>query len=114
MLEPPSVDVKAWLRASASGQIRQHEIAEHRAVVLTPLDVENVAAEYRAERVLIGDAEHAEGADHHVNVERVDVAAESSRLDPTLEDAREDVQRRTCQIGQRVGVCDVLGTVDVL
>ena len=53
-------------------------VAEHRAVALARRRVQQVAVEQRAERVPVRDAEHAEGADHHVQVDGVDVAPEDA------------------------------------
>jgi diguanylate cyclase (GGDEF)-like protein/PAS domain S-box-containing protein len=59
-----------------AGEVGDDHVGEHLAVVVVALGAGEVAAEERAEGVLVGDAEHAEGADHHVQVDRVDVADE--------------------------------------
>ena len=54
--------------------------------------VEQVAAEDRVEGVAVRSAEDAVRADHHVDVERVEVVAEQPGGAAALEDAAEDVQ----------------------
>src|SRR5690242_16331094 len=47
------------------GEGADDQVAEHRAVVLAPGGIEQVAAEEGTEGVAVGHPEEAEGADHH-------------------------------------------------
>ena len=58
-------------------------------------------------------AEDAEGADHHVQVDRIDVAREAAAGATALEDPLDQLDRRGV-LAREVAPGDVLGAVDVL
>src|SRR5579875_318755 len=97
-----------------SRQIGDHHVAEHRAVVIAEPGARQVAPEERAERVLVGDAEDAEGADHHVEVDRVDLGGERASGATALQDRRDQLDRRGVEAGEALGAAQVLGPMDVL
>src|SRR4051795_6334703 len=77
-----------------AGEVVDDEVAEHRAVVIAAGGGEQVAIEDRAERMAVGHAEHAVGADEHVDVDRVDVALEHALRATALEDPPDEVDGR--------------------
>src|SRR4051794_32023565 len=62
---------------NSGGEVADDQVADHAAV---PGGVvrDEIAVEERAERVAVGDPEHAERADDHVHVERVDSAGDAA------------------------------------
>src|SRR5687768_9119864 len=68
-------------------EVLDDDIAEHRSVALTAPGFEQVAVEQRLPGVPVRDAEHAVGADQHVQVDGVNVAPEHPRLASGGEDA---------------------------
>src|SRR6478735_6205275 len=94
-------------------EVLDDDVAEHLPVALAQRRVEQVAVEDRAEGVAVRDAEDAERADHHVQVDRVDLAREAAVGSPALEDALDQLDHRRV-LARELGAGDVLRAVDVL
>ena len=76
--------------------------------------VEHVSIEDGRERVAIGDMEARICADHHMNVERVDVVAEDPIVHSSREDLLQQCDRRDVLTEDLLGPAEVLGPMDVL
>ncbi len=62
----------------------------------------------------VGNAEEAECADHHVQIDRLDVGAEHTFPSATLQDAIQPLDHAGVQAAQAFGLSQVLAVVDVL
>ena len=100
-------------RCVAGGEVGDDHVAQHRAIVRTATPLAEVAVEDRFERVLVGDAEDAERADDHVQVEWIDAAANTPCGWPRSKNARNQVHRAVLMLAIRSSA-QMFGAMDVL
>ena len=100
--------------AFASGEVIDHHVADHRAITATQCRVGEVAAEKGAEGVAVGKTEHAERADHHMDVDGVRVTVKDPVRMALRQDLGDELDHRGVHADDGRGTPDVLGLVDVL
>jgi hypothetical protein len=110
--------VRPWFRFGRRrllcGEITHDHVAAHRSIVVVAVGIDQVATEDGPEGVAVGHPEDAEGADHHVNVNGIDVRPEQALRPPAFQDVAQQRDHRSAEVDERDQFFDVLGEMDVL
>src|SRR6185312_4213878 len=92
---------------SSSGEIAENQVRDHGTA---PADIAfrpHLALENAAERVLVGDVEHAERGDRLVDLHRVDAGAKQPVRLAALDHAREPVDDRSVERAHRLRLAEM-------